>query len=313
VTCYGIGGRGQALNLIQLRYFVAAARAESFTAAALHLNVAQSALSRQIANLEADLGVALFHRAGKRVQLAPAGARILPAASKLLVDLEDIRATAQAEPGDVRGVVRFGCDPSLGDVLFPRLIVRLRDTHPGVQLDPFQYLSAELQGALMSGRLDAAIISFPDPLPGHDLELLGREAMYFLAPAESGPHLEPTCTVAEALSHPLILPHKPHRERLRLDTIATSRNIELQVGAETDRLPLSKQLAAQGLGCLVLNRLSIIEEREDPRWRVSLIVDLTMSRYLARRTSAAASPAVNATRDALAVEIEYLRAAGDLI
>ena len=298
------------MDFRQLRYFLAVAELESFTAAATRLNVAQSALSRQVANLETELGTALFHRFGKRIRLAPAGAKLKPAVAKLLADAEAIRALALSEQEAVAGTVALGAHHSDGAVLFPRLFEAMGREFPAVKLDLVQGLTAELQELLLRGRLDAAVLTRPDPLPGFDLALLMREALYFLAPSEFCPEgLGADCAAREVLGLPLIVPHQPHRERLAYEEIARRHKTMLTIGAEVDGLPLMKSMARQGRGFLILPRTAI-QEFDDPAWRVIRLRGVTISRYLASRSTAASNRALQETMKQLQAQVKLLRDEG---
>ena len=301
------------MELKQLKYFLAVAELESFTTAAVRLNIAQSALSRQISNLEADLGVILFYRAGKRVALAPAGLRLQDAAVKLISAAENLRSTVCSQQDDVSGRICLGADSALGDALFPGLISQVAKAYPNVSIDPTQGLTSELQDRLMRGLLDAAILSYPDPLPGCELEILGRERLYFVAASSHAPSMGVTCTLKEALHYPLIVAHRPHRERIQAECLAKERGLQLQVAAEVDRLPLTMVLARQGAGFLILPHTALGECLDNEAWKVIPISDYSLSRYLARRPSALPSPAFAVIAAAIREEIRRLRNEGALV
>ncbi|WP_084292632.1 LysR family transcriptional regulator [Bradyrhizobium sp. WSM3983] len=124
----------------------------NFTAAASRLNVAQSALSRQIGNLEAELGVSLFLRTGKRIQLAPAECRLRPAVLKLLMDADALRGLPLAEDECIAEDVAIGAHPSDGQFIFPHLTQQMRRLYPGVRVDLDQELTSPLQEHLLRGR-----------------------------------------------------------------------------------------------------------------------------------------------------------------
>ena len=111
------------MNLEQLRGFAEVARTGHFTRAAEQLHVAQPSLSRQIATLEAELGVELFHRARGNIALTAAGERLLPLARRMLADAETARSEMAELAGLRRGRIRLGATPTLCtslvvDVLF---------------------------------------------------------------------------------------------------------------------------------------------------------------------------------------------------
>src|SRR3954452_24357268 len=90
------------MTLQQLEYFLAAAQQGSFSAAAEHLHMAQPSLSEQVRRLEAELGVALFHRVGRGLALTEAGRTLRPGAERVLADVEEARDSV-AEVRELRG------------------------------------------------------------------------------------------------------------------------------------------------------------------------------------------------------------------
>ena len=102
------------MELRQLRYFVAVARFQSFSRAAEHLHVAQSAVSRQVQSLEEELGVVLIARGNKQVRLTEAGTLLLNRATGVINELrnvsEDVLAYAEAPKGSAIRMTRLGVE-----------------------------------------------------------------------------------------------------------------------------------------------------------------------------------------------------------
>src|SRR5215471_2404926 len=101
-----------AVQVHQLKYFVAVAATRHFTRAAESVHVAQPSLSKQVQVLEAELGTALFHRARNNVSLTAAGEMLLPLAKRVLADLDNARVQVHELAGLARGRVRLGATPS---------------------------------------------------------------------------------------------------------------------------------------------------------------------------------------------------------
>src|SRR4051812_48113091 len=102
------------MDLRHLEYFVAVAEEGNFTRAAARCHVVQSALSHQIAALEREHGVTLFHRTSRSVQVAPAGELLLPHARRLLRDAELARDELAAFTGVLTGRLRLGMVGTVG-------------------------------------------------------------------------------------------------------------------------------------------------------------------------------------------------------
>lgn len=146
------------MNLEQLRGFAEVARTGHFTRAAEHLHLAQPSLSRQIANLEGELGVELFHRARGNVALTAAGERLLPFARRMLADAETARGEMAELAGLRRGRVRLGATPTLCTSLVAEVLADYRERHPGIDIEILERGSRSLISALMDGALDLALI-----------------------------------------------------------------------------------------------------------------------------------------------------------
>ena len=148
-------------DLWQLRYFIAVAEQLHFGRAAAALHISQPPLSRAIRGLEERLGMALFVRNRRKVELTPAGARLLEEARRTLGQLEravtELRGMASGE----RGRLRIGF-VSLADYsVLPSLLKGFKAARPGVQLALREMLSPEQSLALTAGELDFGLLLPP--------------------------------------------------------------------------------------------------------------------------------------------------------
>lgn len=148
--------RSRMPDLVQLQAFEAAARCGSFTLAAVELNLSQSAISRQIRDLEAQLGLDLFQRIRQRVVLSEAGQRLLPNIRALLERAEDITLSALGAQG-LNGVLSIATLPTFGSRwLIPRLPSFL-EQEPGIQISlssraaPFDFAAEPFDLAIHFG------------------------------------------------------------------------------------------------------------------------------------------------------------------
>lgn len=153
----------------RLAYFVAVADHGGFTAAARAVFVSQPALSLAVKELEAELGVALFHRLGRQVVLTPAGQALLGPARQALRDVETGRAAVAAVVGLETGSLTLGCLPTLAADPLAGLIGHFRQAHPGVRIDLVAAEdTADLLDLLRTGRCELGLAT-TDDRPG-DLE-----------------------------------------------------------------------------------------------------------------------------------------------
>lgn len=150
------------MELRHLRYFVAVAEQLNFTKAAERLRVAQPALSRQIRDLEEELGIALLERSSRFVRLTPAGTAFVGEARDVLRRAEEAARTARAFASGERGEVHLGYAPSPAAELLPLALRFFQDRCPEARIVLHDLTGAEMLGGLRAGRLDAALCVAPD-------------------------------------------------------------------------------------------------------------------------------------------------------
>lgn len=169
------------MELRHLNYFVAIAEEGSFSGAAERLWVAQPALSTQIRRLEDELGIKLFERHARGVDLTGAGELFLDRARAVLTAAETARSTA----GDLRaglvGSVKLGAPTGIGWRLLPELLERFGRDRPDVELTVVESYAGTLLRDLQDGRLDAIVA--PSVVGSTELSrtAVGREPWLVLA------------------------------------------------------------------------------------------------------------------------------------
>jgi|KBSSwiStaDraftv2_1062776.scaffolds.fasta_scaffold341105_2 DNA-binding transcriptional LysR family regulator len=150
------------MELRHLRYFIGVAEALSFTKAARALRVAQPALSRQIHQLEEEVGVALFERTRRGTTLTAAGRAFLAESRSLLRQSEEAVRVAQRTGTDQAGSLDLGYVWGLFHTRVPEIVAQFRRHHPDVGVNLFDLTATEQASALASGRLDAGFIGLAD-------------------------------------------------------------------------------------------------------------------------------------------------------
>ena len=163
------------MELRQLEYFAAVARHRHFTRAAEELYVTQSALSQQVRRLEEELGLALFLRTSRGVELTPAGADLLTRAESILAEVERARSDMDEHAGVSRGLVRVAA--TTGDALrLPHALATFHSDHPGIRIGLRQGSSAEVVELVRRGGADLAVIgTLADDGPGLSSALVSEE------------------------------------------------------------------------------------------------------------------------------------------
>ena len=147
------------MELRHLRYFVAIGEEENYRRAAQRLNVAQTALSTQIQDLEAELGFKLFDRLPRGVKLSVAGRLFLEDARRILQQVSEAAARAARVARGQSGTLRVGFTENASwRGVVPESLRRFRERHPDAELQLTPATSLEQVDALRSGRLDAGFV-----------------------------------------------------------------------------------------------------------------------------------------------------------
>ena len=149
------------MELRHLRYFVAVAETENVTRAATKLHVSQPALSRQIHDLEDEIGFALLERSAKSVRLTESGRTFLTGARAVLQQAEEAVAAARARAGGMSGEIQIGYAPSLTVQILPQALRVFQAEFPGVRVMLHDLSTEEMLSQLHAGKLQLALMVQP--------------------------------------------------------------------------------------------------------------------------------------------------------
>ena len=153
------------MNLRDIKYILAVADTRHFGRAADRCFVSQPTLSGQIKKLEEELGVTLFERTNRSVDITPIGAAILAHARLLQEQADAIERVARAHQDPLDGPLRIGAIPTLSPYLMPLILVPLKRQYPQLRLVLSEELTESLLGRLQRHDLDAILIATPVEQP----------------------------------------------------------------------------------------------------------------------------------------------------
>lgn len=149
------------VNLRDLKYILAVAETRHFGRAAERCFVSQPTLSGQIKKLEDELGVLIFERSNRSVEITPVGESILRHARIALEQAQAIEQVARAHQDPLAGPLRIGVIPTLSPYLMPLILVPLRETYPSLKLVISEEITDLLLARLGRHEIDAALIATP--------------------------------------------------------------------------------------------------------------------------------------------------------
>ena len=147
------------MELDLFKSFLAVAEARSFSRAASTIHSTQPTLSRQIARLETDLGIRLFERYGRHVELTFNGQLLLPLAQAIVARTEDAISLMKEQAGAGASTVRLGAVGNVFALVLTPILVSFLATYPRVAIDLIEKDDAALEEAVISGELDCAVIT----------------------------------------------------------------------------------------------------------------------------------------------------------
>ena len=237
------------MELRHLRYLVATAEELHFGRAAMRLHISQPPLSQQIRQLEEELGVQLFRRTKRDVQLTEAGKRVVNEAYQVLGRVDHFaKIAAQAAGGEI-GRLSVGVTGGIDEILIGTL-KELAKRYPGVRIQ-LRYMStgAQIQ-ALREGKIEVGILSLPVTEPTLVLETIRRESLWLALPR--GHALARRSSIALELlkDQPMVLFQRRVTPGLHDSITALCRNagFTLNVVHEVDSIMGGLTLVSAGFG-----------------------------------------------------------------
>jgi DNA-binding transcriptional LysR family regulator len=289
------------LTLQQLTYFLAAAEHGSFSAAAESLLMAQPSLSEQIRRLEAELGVPLFMRVGRGLELTEAGRLLRPHAERTLAEAQEALESVREVREMTGGTVAFGTFGSAHHYLLGGLVQDFRARHPHVRVRAIGQNSAEVADAVRDGHLEAGLVVLPIDDRGLDVRPAIQDELLYIS-ADPRRLAEPM-TIERLAQAPLILYDArwaqvdPARRQLR--ERAQRAGVVLEPQIEVEYVTAALDLAARGLGDTVSTQ-AVIDVRGYGRKLASVGFDPPLMETFAfiTRRNARVSPA---TREFMAL------------
>jgi len=262
-----------------LRYFVAIADAGSLTAAAAAISIAQPALTRQLRELEADLGVQLLQRTPRGVLLTQAGVTLYESAQRMLAEAARVRQQLANRQDTSTATVVLGASPTLARVLLPNLFESCQRSLAGVKLRAREAFTPALLDWLERGMVDMAIVTNPEagrqltlhPLLGEPLALVSHVSL----------KLDPVISISQLARIPLLMTslHRSIVERQLLPVGG-----QLMVQSEIDSVDSIRELVQQGQWATIMPVSVFKEPRTAKTIQMSEISGVQLNRLLVLAT-----------------------------
>lgn len=235
-----------------LRYFVKIVEAGSFSRAAATIHVAQPALSQQIADLEARMGVALLQRTPRGVRPTEAGEVLYREASSILQELEQLPGLLSSGSDDVEGKVSVGFAMSVSVAMSGPLLDICKTKYPKLALKFADGDSEALEARIVARSLDMAIVFETELVPLFSRVPLFRQRL-FLVGSESSREVSGPVSLEQIRSLPLVLPSVPNGRRALVERVFAEAGLTPNIIADTDSLSSELSAVRAGVAYSILN------------------------------------------------------------
>jgi DNA-binding transcriptional LysR family regulator len=193
------------MHAVVLRYLDQVARSGSIRRAAEKLNVASSAVNRQILKLEKELGAPIFERAGNGVRLTPAGEQLLRHTRNTLAEWRRTQLEIAAIAGDIRGEVRITAIPSLLQQVAPRAMKTIAAKYPNISFRVIDADPAEHVEEMRAARPDVALIFIDKRHRHYDVAARLRTALGAILRPDHPLAEKPEVTLTDCAAYPVIM------------------------------------------------------------------------------------------------------------
>jgi DNA-binding transcriptional LysR family regulator len=249
------------IALRQIEAFLAVAEHGNFSTASRNLNVAQPALSQAVKDLEEELGLRLFDRTTRRVELTAAGVEFQGSASKIMEDLKHAVQNVRDLAARRRGRIRIAAPPLLSSVILPQAIAAFHNDFPGISIELLDKGTEEIVASVVSGNADCGLGTFPPSEEGIERTLLMRDNLMLFC-AQGHPLLgRKSVRWSDLGDLPLIALTRTSGIRLLVDMAIEMAHLSAKPAFEVSLITTALALVEAGLGVSVLPTYALAAAR----------------------------------------------------
>ena len=276
---------GAVLNSKQLKLVMQLAKTRSFSQAAEKLGISQPALSKQIQNLEKELGLRLFQRDSIPLSLTPAGEQFVTYAQEVLYKEDQLLRTIERFRSGEAGRLDIGISPFRSLYLMPRIIRKFQAKYPGVQVCLHELVSDLLRQGAADGKFDFAIINLPvdesvleiTPIEPDKLVLAVPNSMLHLLPNQPDAAFA-ELDFADCQALPFITVGQLQEMRQLFEHLCAKAQIHPQITAEVVGVTTAWAMVHAGIGATILPLQFIDSDSFDNNVKLFFIKDNTFVR-----------------------------------
>jgi len=272
------------INVHHLYLFHQVAAARGFTRAAEQLYISQPALSRQVHELEQELGVPLIDRVGRRICLTEAGETLFEYTTRLFGLIDEIETVMRDTRGLQRGRLAIGASTTIGMYVIPATLAQYRATYSGIDMRVEIGNTRQIADAVLRCELELGLVEGPIDHPQLAVEPLATDELLVILPPNhtlaGRTELRPT----DLAEQPFVLREPGSGTRLVADTYLRSAGIVPHVVLELGSTEAIKRLIMAGVGLGIISRYAVVHEIESGRLAAARLIGMRMTRGFSRIT-----------------------------
>ena len=298
------------MDLRKIEYFFSVIEHGNLSSAAQSLRVSQPTLSRQIQAIEQEFQAALFVRGGRGMLLTETGKQLHEGLQSVERQLRLLKTDIAAVSVEPTGEVAFGIPPSPRGLMAVPLVQRYHAAYPRISVRLVEETSGQLRDLVANGTLDLAVTNTVEPTHGIVSQILGRERLVLVGPADAKLSMRKETPVKALGELPLILTMRPNSLRLMVESQLGALGLPADVRLEANTLPLMTDLVTAGLGYTVLPFCGIRDLLKQGRVSASPVAELFITWLVARPKMRTMSVAAERFHDILCEFSQRLIARG---
>lgn len=260
------------MDIRQMQYLLEVARLKSFTKAAEALYITQPTISKTIKSMEEDLGVVLFDRIGKTIELTDAGQLIVQQAQQIVASFQNLMAELDDLRNLKKGHIRIGLPPMVGVSFFPRVIGGFHERYPEITIQLFEDGAKKVESDVAAGLLDVGVVVLPTVQEGLNSFPFVEEKLNLVVPLNHRLAMRQKADLAELAEEGFVLFREDFTLHDRIIAECAKAGFQPRIIYESSQWDLISEMVAVGLGITLLPE-TICREVDQERVRILQLVN----------------------------------------
>jgi DNA-binding transcriptional LysR family regulator len=247
------------MDIRHLKYFMEVARQKSFTRAAETLHVSQSAISKMIKDLEREVGLYLFIRSSKFIQLTDTGETFLRHTQNIVALFDNLILEVESAAKLDRGKITIGLPPITGSTRFAHLLGEFKKKFPDIDIALFEYGSKTIEREILNGSIDIGVIcNSPDITAYHSFTLANDPLWVIASPSNPLSRLDEV-TLAALHNEQFVMYREDFSLHQKIVSGCIAAGFQPRIIFETSQRELMTQIVATNLGVALMPSMTCAE------------------------------------------------------